>query len=73
MRPRSLLAAAFVLAAGCTSNLEPPSAGGGPPALEEIGEGEGFDFDALDLSLEDEPPLDADGEAAGLEPPVDEE
>jgi DNA-directed RNA polymerase subunit beta' len=42
-------------------------------ALEEIGEGEGFDFDALDLTLEDEPALDADGEAAGLEPPVEDE
>jgi DNA-directed RNA polymerase subunit beta' len=42
-------------------------------ALEEIGEGEGFDFDALDLSLEGEPPLDVDGEAAGLEPPADED
>ncbi|HSG14187.1 MAG TPA: DNA-directed RNA polymerase subunit beta' [Gaiellaceae bacterium] len=42
-------------------------------ALEEIGEGEGFDFDALDISLEDEAPLDVDGEAAGLEPPADED
>jgi DNA-directed RNA polymerase subunit beta' len=42
-------------------------------ALEEIGEGEGFDFDALDLSLEDETPLDVDGEAAGLEPPADDD
>ena len=33
-------------------------------ALEEIGEGDGFDLDALDLSLDDEPPLDVDGEAA---------
>jgi DNA-directed RNA polymerase subunit beta' len=41
-------------------------------ALEEIGEGEGFDFDALDLPLEDET-LDVDGEAAGLEPPVEDE
>jgi DNA-directed RNA polymerase subunit beta' len=41
-------------------------------ALEEIGEGEGFDFDALDLSLDDEPGLDVDGDAAGLEPPAEE-
>ena len=41
-------------------------------ALEEIGEGDGFDLDSLGLSF-DEPALDADGEAAELEPPVDEE
>jgi DNA-directed RNA polymerase subunit beta' len=41
-------------------------------ALEEIGEGDGFDFDALDLSFGDEPSLD-EGEAAGLEPPAEEE
>ena len=40
-------------------------------ALEEIGDGDGFDFDALDISL-DEPALDADGDAAELEPPADE-
>jgi DNA-directed RNA polymerase subunit beta' len=42
-------------------------------ALEEIGDGEGFDFDALDLSLDVEPALDVDGDAAELEPPADEE
>ncbi|HEU0246339.1 MAG TPA: DNA-directed RNA polymerase subunit beta', partial [Gaiellaceae bacterium] len=41
-------------------------------ALEEIGEGDGFDLDSLGLSF-DERVLDADGEAAELEPPVDEE
>jgi hypothetical protein len=41
-------------------------------ALEEIGEGDGFDLDSLGLSF-DEPALDADSEAAELEPPVDEE
>jgi DNA-directed RNA polymerase subunit beta' len=41
-------------------------------ALEEIGEGDGFDLDSLGLSFE-EPVLDPDGEAAELEPPVDEE
>jgi hypothetical protein len=42
-------------------------------ALEEIGDGDGFDFDALDVSLDSEPALDADGETAELEPPADEE
>ncbi|HJS49482.1 MAG TPA: DNA-directed RNA polymerase subunit beta', partial [Gaiellaceae bacterium] len=41
-------------------------------ALEEIGEGDGFDLESLGLSF-DEPALDADGEAAELEPPVEEE
>ena len=40
-------------------------------ALEEIGDGDGFDFDALDIQL-DAPPLDA-GEAAEVEPPAEEE
>jgi len=40
-------------------------------ALEEIGEGDGFDLDALGLSF-DEPALDA-GEPAELEPPVEEQ
>ncbi|HSF62003.1 MAG TPA: DNA-directed RNA polymerase subunit beta' [Gaiellaceae bacterium] len=40
-------------------------------ALEEIGEGDGFDLDSLGLSFDDEVPLEADGEAAELEPPVD--
>jgi len=42
-------------------------------ALEEIGDGDGFDFDALDIALDAEPSLDADGEAAELEPPADEQ
>ncbi len=42
-------------------------------ALEEIGDGDGFDFDALDISLDAEPALDADGGTAELEPPADEE
>jgi DNA-directed RNA polymerase subunit beta' len=41
-------------------------------ALEEIGEGDGFDLDALGLSF-DEPSLDAGEEAAELESPADEE
>jgi DNA-directed RNA polymerase subunit beta' len=40
-------------------------------ALEEIGEGDGFDLDALGLPLDDEPSLD--GEAAELEKPAEEE
>jgi len=40
-------------------------------ALEEIGDGDGFDFDALDLKL-DEPALDADVDAA-VEPPAAED
>ena len=43
-------------------------------ALEEIGDGDGFDFDALDLTLDAEPALDGDGEdAAEVEPPAEEE
>jgi DNA-directed RNA polymerase subunit beta' len=42
-------------------------------ALEEIGDGDGFDFDALDLSLDGEPALDADGDGVELEPPADDE
>jgi DNA-directed RNA polymerase subunit beta' len=41
-------------------------------ALEEIGEGDGFDLDALGLPLEDEPSLE-DEEAAGLEQPSEED
>jgi len=41
-------------------------------ALEEIGEGDGFDLDALGLQL-DEPALDGDAETADLEPPADDE
>jgi len=40
-------------------------------ALEEIGDGDGFDFDALDLQL-DEPVLDAGADAVELEPPAEE-
>jgi DNA-directed RNA polymerase subunit beta' len=42
-------------------------------ALEEIGEGDGFDLDALGLPFEEEPSLDVEGEAAELEQPADEE
>jgi DNA-directed RNA polymerase subunit beta' len=44
-------------------------------ALEEIGDGDGFDFDALDIpALDAEPALDADGDGAvELEPPVEED
>jgi DNA-directed RNA polymerase subunit beta' len=42
-------------------------------ALEEIGDGDGFDFDALDLTLDAEPALDGEGEAAELEPPAGDE
>ncbi len=42
-------------------------------ALEEIGEGDGFDLDALGLPFDDEPSLDGGGEAAELERPADEE
>ncbi len=42
-------------------------------ALEEIGDGDGFDLDALGLSLGDEPALDGGGEAAELETPAEEE
>jgi DNA-directed RNA polymerase subunit beta' len=41
-------------------------------ALEEIGEGDGFDLDALGLPFE-EPAADGDGEAAELETPAEEE
>ena len=41
-------------------------------ALEEIGEGDGFDLDALGLPLDEEASIDgADG--AGIEPPVEDE
>jgi DNA-directed RNA polymerase subunit beta' len=39
-------------------------------ALEEIGDGDGFDFDALDLQLDESAALD--GDAAELEPPAEE-
>ena len=42
-------------------------------ALEEIGEGDGFDLDALGLSFDDEQASNGEGEAAGLEPPAEEE
>ncbi|OFW74414.1 MAG: DNA-directed RNA polymerase subunit beta', partial [Actinobacteria bacterium RBG_16_68_12] len=42
-------------------------------ALEEIGEGDGFDLDALGLPFDDEPSLDGGGEAVELEPPSSEE
>ncbi len=42
-------------------------------ALEVIGDGDGFDFDALDLSLDAGPALDAESDAAELDPPADEE
>ena len=42
-------------------------------ALEEIGEGDGFDLDALGLSLDEEPSLDGGGDAAELELPAEEE
>ena len=38
-------------------------------ALEEIGDGDGFDFDALDIQL-DETALEVDGDAAEVEPPA---
>ena len=41
-------------------------------ALEEIGDGDGFDFDALDIQL-DAPPLDVDLDAAVEPPPAEEE
>jgi DNA-directed RNA polymerase subunit beta' len=40
-------------------------------ALEEIGDGDGFDLDSIDLPFDDEPALDVDGEAAELEPPTE--
>jgi DNA-directed RNA polymerase subunit beta' len=42
-------------------------------ALEEIGEGDGFDLDALGLSLEEDIPLDVPADAAEVEPSADEE
>jgi DNA-directed RNA polymerase subunit beta' len=42
-------------------------------ALEEIGDGDGFDLEALGLSLEDDIPLDVPGEPAEVEPPAEEE
>jgi len=42
-------------------------------ALEEIGEGDGFDLDALGLSFDEEPSLDGGGETAELEQPAEEE
>jgi len=42
-------------------------------ALEEIGEGDGFDFDALDVTFDDESALEAGGEAVELEPPAGDE
>ncbi|HUF01218.1 MAG TPA: DNA-directed RNA polymerase subunit beta' [Gaiellaceae bacterium] len=41
-------------------------------ALEEIGEGDGFDLDALGLQLE-EPAVDGEGDTADLEAPADDE
>jgi DNA-directed RNA polymerase subunit beta' len=42
-------------------------------ALEEIGEGDGFDLDALGLSFDESLSLDGEGEAAEPEPSKDEE
>ncbi|MEX2613963.1 MAG: DNA-directed RNA polymerase subunit beta', partial [Gaiellaceae bacterium] len=42
-------------------------------ALEEIGEGDGFDLDALGLTFDEEIPLETGGEAVELEPPAEEE
>jgi DNA-directed RNA polymerase subunit beta' len=42
-------------------------------ALEEIGEGDGFDLDSLGLPFDEGPALDVEGEAAELEPPAEEE
>ena len=42
-------------------------------ALEEIGDGDGFDLDSIDLPFDDGPALDVDGEAAELEPPAAED
>ena len=41
-------------------------------ALEEIGDGDGFDFDALDIQL-GETALEVDGDAAEVEPPAAED
>ena len=40
-------------------------------ALEEIGDGDGFDLEALGLPYDDELPVDVEGEP--VEPPVEEE
>jgi DNA-directed RNA polymerase subunit beta' len=42
-------------------------------ALEEIGDGDGFDLDALGLSLEEDVALDVPADSAEVEPPADEE
>jgi DNA-directed RNA polymerase subunit beta' len=42
-------------------------------ALEEIGEGDGFDLDALGLAFDETPAVEGDGDAAGAEKPADEE
>ena len=42
-------------------------------ALEEIGDGDGFDLEALGLPFDDELPVDVEGEPAEVEPPVEEE
>jgi DNA-directed RNA polymerase subunit beta' len=42
-------------------------------ALEEIGDGDGFDLDALGLSLDESLALDGDGEPVEPEPPAEEE
>jgi DNA-directed RNA polymerase subunit beta' len=42
-------------------------------ALEEIGEGDGFDLDALGLSLDEDLPLDVPADATEVEPAADEE
>ncbi len=40
-------------------------------ALEEIGDGDGFDLEALGLPFDDELPVDVEGEPAEVEPPVE--
>ena len=42
-------------------------------ALEEIGDGDGFDLGALGLPFDDELALDGDGDVAKLETPAEEE
>jgi DNA-directed RNA polymerase subunit beta' len=42
-------------------------------ALEEIGDGDGFDLDALGLPFDEELSVDVEGEAAEVEPPAEEE
>ena len=42
-------------------------------ALEEIGDGDGFDLEALGLPFDDELPVDVEGEPAEVEPQVEEE